>query len=97
MQTMFKTFKILLILPVICLLFSCSKISQKNFEKIQNNMTMTEVIALLGEPTSTENINLAGLSGTSAVWKDTNGEIDIQFLNSRVVVKAYSKASKETE
>lgn len=52
---------------------------------------MQEVVALLGEPTSAESINIAGISGTSAVWKDNNAEIDIQFLNDRVTVKAFSK------
>jgi hypothetical protein len=91
--------KIALILPLCILLLSCSKISQKNFEKIKNNMTMDEVIAILGEPTNSENINIAGISGTSAVWKDNDAEIDIQFLNGHVIVKAYSKNtdSKDTE
>lgn len=97
MHLIFKRFlKTLLILPLCFLLFACSKISQKNFEKIQNNMTMDQVIAILGEPTHSENINIAGISGTSAVWKDdSHGEIDIQFLNNRVIVKAYSKPSKD--
>ena len=90
--------KSLFILPLCFLLFACSKISQKNFEKIENNMTMAQVVAILGEPTNTENISVAGISGTSAVWKnDANGEIDIQFLNNRVIVKAYSKPSKEND
>lgn len=74
----------------ICLL-ACSKITQQNFDKIKTNMTMQEVISILGEPTSSESINVAGVSGTSAVWKDNNAEIDIQFLNDKVAVKAFSK------
>lgn len=73
------------------LLIACSKITQTNFDKIKPNMTTQEVIAILGEPTNSESINIAGISGTSAVWKDKNAEIDIQFLNDRVTVKAFSK------
>lgn len=76
---------------------ACSKITQENFDKIKNNMTMQEVIALLGEPTSSESINIAGISGTSAVWKDKNAEIDIQLLNDRVTVKAFSKVNEKDD
>jgi hypothetical protein len=58
-------------------------------------MTMKEVIAILGEPTHSESINILGIAGTSAVWKDKNAEIDIQFLNNMVAVKAYSKLEDE--
>jgi hypothetical protein len=60
-------------------------------------MTMREVIAIIGEPTSSESINIAGISGTSAVWKNKDAEIDIQFLNDRVAVKAFSNPTDESE
>jgi len=83
----------ILVIATISLLFACSKITQENSDKIKENMTMKDVIAILGEPTSSESINIAGIAGTSAVWKDKNAEIDIQFLNDRVIVKAFSKES----
>lgn len=89
-----KIFRLLQIaaLGLFCaIILSCSKISQKNYDKINTNMTMQEVMTILGEPTNSESINIAGISGTSAVWKDQNGEIDIQFLNDRVAVKSFSK------
>ncbi len=92
MKKLIKLVQTVLCTACFCvLLVACSKITQQNFDQIKNNMTMKEVIALLGEPTSSESINIAGISGTSAVWKDENAEIDIQFLNDRVAVKAYSK------
>jgi hypothetical protein len=73
------------------LLFACSKITLSNFDKIKPNMTMKEVVAILGEPTNSESVTIVGVSGTSAIWKNTNAEIDIQFLNGRVLVKTFSK------
>ncbi len=75
--------------------FACSKVSQSNYEKIKDNMTTKEVTAILGEPTHAEGVNIMGISGTSAVWKDQHGEIDIQFLNDRVAVKSFSKADEK--
>jgi hypothetical protein len=93
-----KTILCLSLFALLCtLLFACSKISQKNFDKIKNDMTMQEVVSILGEPSSAESINVVGISGTSAVWKDKDAEIDIQFLNERVAVKSFSKLSEETE
>lgn len=77
------------------MLFACSKVSQDNFEKVKPNMTMKEVVSILGEPTSSESINIAGISGTSAIWKDNNAEIDIQFLNDKVTVKSFSKINPQ--
>lgn len=89
--------KVFVALCLCLLITACSKITQTNFEKIQNNMTMKQVIAILGEPTSSESITIAGISGTSAVWKDRKGEIDIQFLNDQVAVKSFSKSTPPSE
>jgi hypothetical protein len=86
----------ILLASVCAFLFACSKYSQQNFDKIKTNMSMKEVISILGEPTNSESVNIMGISGTSAVWKDKNAEIDIQFLNGVVAVKAFSKLMDET-
>lgn len=85
--------KFFLTLSVIFLVTSCSKITQSNFDKIKPNMTMQEVITILGEPSSSDSINIAGISGTSAVWQSHNAEINIQFLNNRVTIKVFNKPS----
>jgi hypothetical protein len=90
-KQIYPTLRIVLLGLLCAIIISCSKISQKNYEKINTNMTMQEVVAILGEPTNSESINIAGISGTSAVWKDQSSEIDIQFLNDRVAVKSFSK------
>ena len=80
------------------LLLACSKINQDNFAKVKHGMALEEVIKLLGEPTSSQSIDIGGISGTSAVWKTEKVEIDIQFLNNRVSVKSFSTLNKdETE
>ncbi len=87
--------KSLLILFVVFLITSCSKVTQSNFDKIKPNMTMQEVITVLGEPTNSDSINIAGISGTSAVWQGNNAEINIQFLNNRVTIKVFNKPNKK--
>ena len=54
-------------------------------------MPMAEVIAILGEPTTSESVNFMGLSGTSATLKDKNAVIVIQFINDNVQIKSFSR------
>ena len=94
MTILFKTLQRIAIAACLSVfILACSKINQNQFDKIQNNMTMKEVTGILGEPTSSESIMIAGISGTSAVWKNDEAEIDIQFLNDKVTVKSFSKAN----
>ncbi len=77
---------------VALLLAACgSKISAENFERIQTGMTQKEVVALLGEPTETSAISIAGLSGGMATWRDGNTEISVQFVNDKVQAKQLSR------
>lgn len=68
-----------------------SKISAENFERIQTGMTQKEVVAILGEPTETSAISIAGLSGGMAAWRDGNTEISVQFLNDKVQAKQLNR------
>ena len=82
---------------VICMsLVSCSgsKISQENFEKIQTGMSMTQVTAILGEPTESSSVDVAVFSGTVSKWKAEGITITIQFVNGKVVAKQFSKGDK---
>lgn len=82
-----------LLLSLCVLLTACNKISQANFDKIKPEMTMDEVVAILGQPTSTNSVTIAGVSGTAAVWKYQQSEINIQFLNGHVFLKTFSNNS----
>jgi len=78
---------------ILCLtlpLVACfSPINQENFSKIQDDMTMEQVTALIGQPTESSSIGLGPLSGTNAVWKNDNITITIQFFNGKVKVKTF--------
>lgn len=94
--------KLIKYMLVFCLCFSviaCNKVTQSKYDQVKQGMSMKQVISILGEPTTSESINIAGIAGTSATWKDRDAEIDIQFLNDQVTIKAFSKAgeSKSSE
>ena len=83
---------------VICMtLVSCSgsKISQENFEKIQTGMPLSQVIAILGEPTESSSVDVAGFSGTGSKWQSGEVTITIQFVNGKVIAKQLSKPEKK--
>jgi outer membrane protein assembly factor BamE (lipoprotein component of BamABCDE complex) len=82
---------------VICMsLVSCGsfKISQENFEKIKTGMSLTQVTAILGEPTESSSVDVAVFSGTVSKWKAGDVTITIQFVNGKVVAKQLSKAKE---
>lgn len=68
-----------------------SKVSAENFERISTGMTQKEVAAILGEPTETSAVSIAGLSGGMATWRDGNTEISVQFVNDKVQAKQLSR------
>jgi hypothetical protein len=83
-----------LALAAAALLTACgSKISAENFERIQTGMAQKDVIAVLGEPTETSNVSIAGLSGGMATWRDGNTVISVQFVNDKVQAKQLSRES----
>ena len=82
---------------VICMsLVSCSgsEISQENFEKIQTGMSLTQVTAILGEPSEASSVDVAVFSGAASKWKKGNVTITIQFINGKVVAKQLSKGDQ---
>ncbi len=84
-----------LALAAAALLAACgSKISAENFERIQSGMAQKDVIALLGEPTETSNVSIAGLSGGMATWRDGNTVISVQFVNDKVQGKQLNRESR---
>ena len=70
-----------------------SKATESNYAKIEIDMTEEQVKSLLGAPTESSSINVAGLSGTSLKWVGKEGTINVQFLNGKVKAKAFSKPS----
>jgi hypothetical protein len=70
-----------------------SKVNDSNYAKIEIDMTEEKVKSLLGAPTESSGINVAGLSGSSSKWVSKEGTINVQFLNGKVKAKAFSKPS----
>jgi hypothetical protein len=68
-----------------------SKANESNYAKVEIDMTEEQVKSLLGAPTESSSINVAGLSGTSLKWVGKEGTINVQFLNGKVKAKAFSK------
>lgn len=66
-----------------------SKITQDNFNKINNGMAYEEVVKLLGEPQSSEGGGAFGITASTAVWKDEKNQISIVFLNEKVTSKTF--------
>lgn len=64
---------------------------QETYDQIKVNMTLKEVIHILGEPTESKGVSLGGVSGTSATWKDEHGTINVQFINGKVKLKSFTK------
>lgn len=92
-----KFFQLLLMTIMISFLIACSsKVSQSNYDKINNGMPKSEVIKILGDPTETMSLGLGEFSGTTAIWKDKDSRIVIQFLNDKVAMKNYIKGSEDS-
>ncbi len=82
------------LLLLLFVLAACgSKVNENNYAKIEIDMTEAQVTSLLGAPTESSSINVAGLSGTSSKWMGRDGTINVQFLNGKVKAKAFSKPS----
>lgn len=87
-----KALLLLLAALVLVAVAGCgTSFDQKAYDQIKVNMTLKEVIHLLGEPTESQGVSLGGVSGTSATWKDKHGTINIQFINGKVKLKSFTK------
>ena len=91
-----KVEAVVLCLVMCVMLAACggSKITQENFEKIKTGMTLTQVTAILGEPTESSSVDVAVFSGTVSKWQQGGVTITVQFVNSKVVAKQLSKSEK---
>lgn len=73
-----------------------SAINQTNFDRIDNDMSREAVIDILGEPTESNDVGIAGFSGGMATWRDDDGNmITIQFVNGKVKGKQFASGSSE--
>jgi hypothetical protein len=106
-STRLRLGKIIVLLALCLVLAGCrkSKVTQENYDKIKNDMTLKEVETILGEGTSQggDGANMAAqvgvdLSGGAAaapatvdyVWQDDKKTITITFKQGKVVNKKNS-------
>ena len=74
---------VLLSVVIAALFLGCggsTRITKENFEKIKENMTRPEVVAILGEPTAQETVAEAnGKKKIGFVWQERHTKIVIAF------------------
>ena len=90
----FKTVAVAMVFFLCLMACSGAKINQENFDKIKTGMTLAEVKAILGEPTDSFSIDVAVISGGTAMWKGEGITINIQFMNGKVIAKEFLKPGK---
>ena len=59
----------------------CSKITRDNYSRIQVGMEYSEVVAIIGEPTSCSSI----INATHCTWGNAKRSIDISLVADKVV------------
>ena len=91
----FKTAAVAMVFFLGLMACSGARINQENFDKIKTGMTLAEVKAILGEPADSSSIDLAVVSGATAMWKGEGITINIQFMNGKVIAKEFLKPGKE--
>ena len=91
----FKTAAVAMVFLLCLLACSGTKINQENFDKIKTGMTLAEVKAILGEPADSSSVDVAMISGATAMWKGEGITINIQFMNGKVIAKEFLKPGKE--
>lgn len=77
-----KSLKLIIAVATLLLLAACSKVNMDNYNKIEAGMSLTEVKALIGDPTSCSE----ALGIKSCHWGDETRRINVNFINDKVVV-----------
>jgi hypothetical protein len=83
------------LLALILVLPACSKVTQANFNRVEEGMSYDQVVRILGQPSDSKSVGVGPLSGTSATWEGPEGTITIQFLNDKVKIKRFVSADRD--
>ena|ERR1700736_3278463 len=75
----------LVLVGAVMLLTACSRLTEANLQKIHNGMSMDEVKAILGSPTSVESSGALGITGTTYTYHSGSSDVKITFLNGNVM------------
>ncbi len=83
------------LLAVLVLTFAIAacgaRVSQQNYEKIENDMSTQDVNRILGKPTEVSSFGIGGLSATTAKWVGKTHTITVTFANEKVKMKSLSE------
>ncbi len=66
-------------------LVSCSRMTEENRQKVQKGMTVPEVEAILGSPTTNETQSPLGVVNLTVFhYKKANDDVMVRFINGKV-------------
>lgn len=80
-------FKVLIASSLLVLLAACSKVTEENYQLVENGMNMEQVNKIIGKPDVTESTNLAGISTSRSEWHGDDGVISIRYIGEKVRAK----------
>jgi hypothetical protein len=83
------------LLMLVLLLAACSKVTQENYQKIEEGMTEEQVVALLGKPTETNSVSVLGVSGSVSRWVADDAVITVRLVNGKVGIKSFDKPTRK--
>lgn len=89
MTTSYRRYVIALL--CVCLAACGSHVSQQNYEKIRNDMSVEEVNGILGKPTEVSSFGIGGLSATTSKWVGDTHSIVVTFASDKVKMKTYTR------
>ena len=76
------TLRRMALLVSICLLAACSKVTAENYAKIKSGMGYKEVVGILGNPASCDDI----VGFRSCKWGDEKSHIPARFAGDAVII-----------
>jgi len=89
---------VLLAVALALALTGCSeRVSQAGFERVEQDMTREQVVAILGEPGESSAVSLGGLNGETAIWRSEDIRIIVSFAQGRVVLATFKNMSQTGE
>lgn len=83
----------LVLLSIALALVGCARLTRANFDRIEEGMSYSEVVGILGEPDDSKSVGFGPLSASTATWEDDQALISIQFVNERVKVRSFVSKS----
>ncbi len=71
-----------------------SRLTAENCKKIEDGMTLEQVVAILGEPTDNKSLGAGPLTASTVTWENEGMVINVKLLNNKVGLKACTTKEK---